>query len=384
MVFSRFKKSLIGILFGFLSVHSANCYADHLVSSFSDPQVAFELQETVVGQKPALQLRIQKKSVTGSTVFSLADPNRIVVDLAGPSLKKNKSVLVENDSIIGNIRLGAYPDKVRLVLDIKTALIPPYQWSESNNKVIITFNRDGSAPSGKSSYEPIATSPTPHPTPPPLEKATETPVPKPTIVPTTAPTVSHVEPTHAPVITPQISAKPTLEIVTSLVPLATATKAAGFTPEEILNTAEDTNGKAPVVIVNEAEGQQAVRNISFAYSEDSKPTIMIALKDRPEFEVTRKDEKTYSLSIKNCQISRPQLKLVQFPPHDFVGFSFISAEEQEGMTSVTIGVEKNSRISATPINNEIWIRIAEENKTITKSPPKPSVKNGQPQLKVGQ
>lgn len=58
--------------------------------------------------------------------FRLAKPDRLVVDIADAKLGMNSKVIPLNALGIGTARIGAYPDKVRIVLDAAGGTLPPF------------------------------------------------------------------------------------------------------------------------------------------------------------------------------------------------------------------------------------------------------------------
>jgi outer membrane biosynthesis protein TonB len=71
---------------------------------------------TVTG--PSTRITVTAGSaVEGFTTFSLAGPPRFVVDLPGRFEYRGAASIPTADSVLSGVRVGAYPDKIRLVLD---------------------------------------------------------------------------------------------------------------------------------------------------------------------------------------------------------------------------------------------------------------------------
>ena len=376
-----------GLVLFLISYNTSVSIAEEQLASFADPQININVIETKKNNLDVIQLRVQSKKLTSSSLFSLENPSRIVLDLTGPNIKKNRTFNLKH-GLISALRIGAHPEKTRLVIDIKSETIPAYQWNESGTTATLTINSSGTPvtskeelvkePSAKNTdiviseiipektlkpsptvvdevlgiesdkiEELISKQPKPTSTP----KKTETPEPTPTQTATA---------TNTPAATETAKIVATIEAEPADGPVAQTT------PKAEEKTEAATH---PSVKVAEPDGMQLVEDVRFEYTENSLPTIKIILKNRPQFELIKQDEKTYKLVLKDSKINRAALRLPQFPPHDFVGFTYFAPEENDSLVEFTIGVERNVRITASPNESEIWIRTAQDGKVITKSPP---------------
>lgn len=72
-------------------------------------------------------------------VQALASPNRFVMDI--PNAKLAKGVKREFSSTLGQIRVGAHDNEVRLVVDFGNSDIPKYQISNDANQISVTFEQ---------------------------------------------------------------------------------------------------------------------------------------------------------------------------------------------------------------------------------------------------
>ena len=88
------------------------------------------------------------------------------------------------------------------------------------------------------------------------------------------------------------------------------------------------------------------------------PIIRIKLNRRSEYKISRLDDKFYKISIPAVRLERPGLGLPQFPPQDFEGFSLVSAKDDTRGVEIKVGVERNSRLTVVPTENDILVRIA--------------------------
>lgn len=84
--------------------------------------------------------------------------------------------------------------------------------------------------------------------------------------------------------------------------------------------------------------------------------MKIKLSFRSEYKLTRRDQKTFDLEIPNCTVASESLALPYFPPHDFVGFTFVKVERSGNGVKVALGVDRGVRIASVVNENEIWIK----------------------------
>jgi hypothetical protein len=77
-----------------------------------------------------------------------------------------------------------------------------------------------------------------------------------------------------------------------------------------------------------------------------------------EFKVSKIDVNLYAIEIPDTTLSTETLSLPQFPPHDFLGFTYIEGAKTTGGVVVRIGVERGARISAFAQGSDIVVRMA--------------------------
>ncbi len=71
--------------------------------------------------------------------FALASPSRLVIDVRGPLRGVPTAAYPADDELLAQVRLGAHPDHLRLVLDLKAAKIPPFTVEQRTDRVVIVF-----------------------------------------------------------------------------------------------------------------------------------------------------------------------------------------------------------------------------------------------------
>ena len=293
------------------------------------------------------------------SVFSVPDPARIVIDLHGIKLKKNKTHKLNNFPLVTAIRFGYHDNKIRNVLDLSSSSLPPYRWSQSNELITLTLE----SPAAAKPVEPSSIRPVPAPISEDSDRIEDLIQIKkqPTQAPPTA-TPSPVEPTAT--RTPLATEAPT-----AIATMQPTPEIQEVIEEEILEGSRHIKDETSSLIKG-SSARLELTNISFNYMpENKKPYIRLVLSNKSEFEFQKFDIKTYILKINAAQIRKAELLLPHFPPHDFVGFTLLHAEKNNGNIDIKIGTERNRRISATPRDNEIWITIAEDEKIETKSLP---------------
>ena len=89
--------------------------------------------------RTALVVRLSRP-IDGVTHFTLAGPNRVVLDVAGvlPDEKLNRTFAVDEHGV-ARVRVGAHEGKLRLVTDIQ-GRIPSYEVSSSDREVVILLD----------------------------------------------------------------------------------------------------------------------------------------------------------------------------------------------------------------------------------------------------
>lgn len=162
--------------------------------------------------------------------FALADPPRLVVDFMGVATKASETFQAPKNTVVKQFRLGAHPEKLRIVMDLLTTEPPVFEWKAGPRQALLRISESGPLASAPASA-PVATAvptsvpteaPTQAPTTPPTAApsktptstatpaATKEPTPPPTTTPTPMPTFSATptpEPTKAPPSRPEPQAK---------------------------------------------------------------------------------------------------------------------------------------------------------------------------------
>lgn len=367
-MFVRFLRGLFALLL-FYSAYIKTAAADP-AATFNEGPIAVEVHKKSTSSGEAVDLKVKVSNHKKSTVFSLENPARVVIDLHGIKIKKNKGYAIKGLPFISGIRFGYHADKARIVLDLISAL-PHYKWSEKAGVLTISF----SPPNGEP--EIVAEQSAPRQiTPQPTAVTTISPdiTPTPELTPSAAvtkraekldrelDTIEELLPSREPKQEPAPTPAPSATL-TPIPTIDTPTPAPTISPtSEPSATPAATPIESATPAATELPTTQALKDITFDYKDGERPIVKIVLSKKAEFEVQKKGAKDYLLKIKNCRELKPELKLPQFPPHDFAGFTMIQAEPVDKDIDIKIGVERNERITATPNENEIHISILQEEK----------------------
>ncbi len=385
---------------------------------FPSPLVALAmaadaLASTKVGD---LSIKLIKES-EGSYLVSLSagspvepsmlvveNPLRFVIDVPGIGSRASQTVAV-HDAEIGALRVGSHPDKTRIVLDLKGSAAPQYSAvpGASGTKILVSFT--GQAPRADTvaaaDEEPVPPpapkrSPVPAPTKPPSAKAS--PGPHEDIERRIDELLSeknggHRTPDAAGTEHPGTGGERAGR--GKAPPPGRGEKASAAFPaagEEFDNPpekdpgAEDgaeepapsRGGKSPGGGRTEpgrtdsakGEGSRAepltgtgssvVRALYYQTTNNTTvAALAIDLDKLDDFTLNRTAPDLYELTIQNARLAGPYLRLAQFPPDSFKGFSVVMAEERGSTVVVKIFVEENTKLFPFTSKNQLWLRVGQ-------------------------
>lgn len=356
------------------------------------------------------------------SVFNLTDPTRLVIDLLQMSIPRNETFVVDKDPFLGAIRFGAHPDRMRIVLDLKSPLPPIYSWAQKGDLLNLTIQ--ARTRKAIESPTPAAVTPvvaTPEATPKQVEKQPQivsvirqppsagTPeaeiaseevidsetapdadslsLPEESLHSSPTPKTPIKQATQIPAKGADVNAEEILDTIQSLdTPLPESTPEEAATEvipevEEPVESQEPTDVEptlpapqktakpsAQVATSESVESentslrekigdQQALLDIKFDYQiQDKTPVVRLLLNKTTNFSLIKKNSKAYMITIPDCILPQSRLGLAQYPPSDFVGFTFIQPEKLPVGLGVTIGVEAGTRVSAFARGTEVWIK----------------------------
>jgi hypothetical protein len=83
------------------------------------------------------------------TAAEVPDPNRLVFDFVGTKCRKSDPFLLFTNDVISGVRFGSHSDKMRVVIDVKTADFPFYEWKAGPKQLIIRVLESGKRPENR-------------------------------------------------------------------------------------------------------------------------------------------------------------------------------------------------------------------------------------------
>ena len=298
-----------------------------------------------------------------AAVFTVDGPPRLVIDLPfngnrSKVLRKPVRLQSAPNSEVEAMRIAAHDDKIRIVVDLKGQIAPPYSVESRSHDLIIRLG--GSIPPqppskvvGSPTVAVVTTVKAVPPTPP-----------DPTAPPTPALTpVVVASPTSTPIATsipvPSIPAPSS----TQSHPPATPRHSPAITqpPEVVEDTFLSATPRSALVISEKIEAIEGPSLVGILFSSktiNGEPAVRLTLNHRPRFRLSRRDQQSYRLRVEGCKLASSRVGLPFFPPQDFVGFTMIKAAEVGTGVDVIIGTDRGSRITATPDDSDILLKAS--------------------------
>lgn len=301
-------------------------------------QISLDSQDDGSGE---LLFTVRNITLTKANAFHLKNPKRIVLDIVTDDITRGAKVLAYDNPVVAGMRIGIHPDKVRIVLDIKASAELRYKWSSSGTGLYVSIAGSGGT------VQPPRPAPTPTLAAEPMEIVEPTTQPKaeviiktdPVIEPEPAPTQALIIPEPEPV---EIEDEP-------------------YTGS--LETIDESDVEPSIPIdeidtVSKEKRIQLLRNIRFAVKKDSgDPTLRLILNNRPEFQVEKKSERKYVISLPGSDLQSAVLELVRYPPQDFIGMLSVKATLTETGVDIGIAVDPGYRVEAVTKGQEIWVQV---------------------------
>jgi hypothetical protein len=389
MIVSKALQTLALAIAGALLL-STNSYAQAKKAPFaggpktvsSKENVTVLIDREITDGKSYIVLKITVPADSKVNSFTLSDPPRVVVDFEGASVKKSEDLTAPENDVIKQIRIGAHPAKIRFVLDMKRASAPEYDWRAGKRQAVLKFVEGAAdtaaapAPAAAATKPATASPAAALPTQPPASTTAA-----PSVVTTqAAPTHTHTTiPTAAPTLspTPQPSSSPTplpaatkatlsdLEPTAKPEVVAAAGVAAGAAAAAAAVAPKDATGSASTDLGDIEKGPRQppvattykIKGYKFEYLPNKTPVVKILLnKPTAQAQISKVDEETYKVEIKDCGLENEDLELPQFPPHDFLGFVMVISELVGKNTEISISVEEGTVLGTSVHENEIWIK----------------------------
>ena len=119
----------------------------------SDPPVQQKVLNAIAANDEGIAVSISGGIDTFSA-FKLTKPDRIVLDLPGVKSTVSEKPIAINKFGVGQVRLGTYPDKVRIVFDAEKDILPPHKVIKSANGLTVVFSAGPAKEIAKGDKEP--------------------------------------------------------------------------------------------------------------------------------------------------------------------------------------------------------------------------------------
>lgn len=246
-----------------------------------------------------LTVSITASDASEPKVFSLAAPNRVVIDIPGRRFETGATIQPAPNPLIDSIRFGVHPDKARIVLDITSADVPPTSFVSSgggSGALQLPISADLRARFA-------------------AERTTAV------VAASTAPAREVIPPT-----TDQ-----------------SATAAA------VSDVKSPLTGPAPVEI-------QELSAITFEQLSDGTSAVRLSLRQRPTYSFQKADKRSYRFTLRQSGVAGDHLHLPFYPPADSRGLTVVEARRVGESLEVLVGVEEGYRIGATTAESAIVVR----------------------------
>jgi hypothetical protein len=360
---------------------TSDCLAQGKKSAFADgprtiasrERVTVLIDREITDGKKFIVLKISVPTDSEVKAFLLPDPPRVVVDFEGASIKKSEEFAAPENDVIKQVRLGSHPSKIRFVLDMKRSTPPEYEWKAGKRQAIFKFvegQAEVAAPAATSVTKAPGTSTTPVSAPPSAVLPSQTTPVAPTTVPSVAPTTTAAHtptqvPTAQPTAPPSATPKTTLSDIEpkagpdskAAVPAIGAAAVQAIPADQGKQTAPDLGDTQNGAAQQKVPTTFSIKGYKFEHTPEKVPVLKILLnKPQAQAQISKVDEETYKIEIKDCGIENEDLELPQFPPHDFVGFVMVVAETVGKNTEISISIEEDIVLGTVVNGNEIWVK----------------------------
>ncbi|RIL07927.1 MAG: hypothetical protein DCC75_09605 [Proteobacteria bacterium] len=273
------------------------------------------------------------KSLPKTSIFTLDNPGRIVIDLLEKNLKANKIPAISNLGPVNTVRVGTHPDKLRVVIEFSETSAPQYSLTQEDKGIEIEI---GGNPIDLEPEAPVLNSAA-------ASKSTE-------------PEVKILKLERKPAL-PDQPAWPADDQTASV-------KAAAIDDPQPPRPASSPAPQIPTPAATAPPAQTpdglVLRKIDFSSSGPThRPALLLELSKRSSFRLNKKDDRNFELVINDCGLDGEHLALPQFPPQYFEGLEAVVASKTGDTVKVALPVSLGTRLRAVALENQIVIEKAE-------------------------
>ncbi len=302
-------------------------------------EISLRLNSGSGEQSKALRLSLKHPKNVTPEVFHLVNPERLVIDLPGITIKRNQRVALPEHSAIVEIRAGVHPDRLRLVLDFaEDAANSTSTFSKEveEAELRVTFPEAASVASEPLSFSVnykirnvalkserkglLAQHSAPN---------QQTPSDS---TPNTDEIVSEI-PTNEESVAQTLGLKPVLLSATKVEQLSDI-RASQHTPEAEANLAP----KEVVAITS-----NMLSGIKF---EPASHSVRFELQHPTPYTLTKKDAQTYLLRLEDISPIHTGLTLPFFPPGDMVGLESVLAKAVDRNLEIELHIDDGAVVTA--------------------------------------
>jgi len=136
----RFQNHCVLVFFILIApffVSNLDCLAQPLPLSFYNNNVKIELTQEEEDDDSIIKLDVRAPQSSKTSIFTLKNPARIVLELEGAHVSRNKSFIVKKAVNLREFRIGAHMSSVRLVLEFNSEKLPRY--SQFDHSGLVTL-----------------------------------------------------------------------------------------------------------------------------------------------------------------------------------------------------------------------------------------------------
>lgn len=317
--------------------------------------------------------------------FMLPDPPRIVLDMAGASVKHSETFNAPANDVVKAVRLGSHPGKLRVVVDLAKAEAPKYEWKAGKRQVILRMLEKAAAvvqeppapQAPQAKQEPavpakLETESLGAGEPPAASLPKDSKPVAPALPAETEEKVESLgkaeEQAQQPAPEAKLEQKPQEQVAAlpqkeepAQPPAVEQPKqqAAAQPPAEQPGSlgAAAAAAVAPPADKNlPAQGNIKIVGYRFEYGEPGKtPILKVTLNSNgATAQISKVDSTTYKIVVPKSALANEDLVLPQFPPADFVGFIMVMSEEVSDSVEITVSVEEGVTLNTMVKGDEIW------------------------------
>lgn len=248
-------------------------------------------------------LVIDSPAMTSMETLSLQNPNRFVIDLFGQSGERSDSVVV-GDSALSAVRLGAHPDKTRVVLDLGAQAQSPTVTREGTSILVaLTGEALASSTVGGSNSAPAAS-----------------------------------------VVSEGLAEEAVTPTTPELAMLPAETGAEQIAMEQVSEPLQATVDS----------GMVELTNLDFERGWEDSGVVTLSLSDQAAFELKQSAPSEYVLTLPHATAAKAATAPV-VAPRGFPGIRAARVVAEDGSVQVRMFVDAGVSLKATPAGNQIKI-----------------------------